>query len=264
MKHILPLNYVITSLALLLLLTACKPDVKPTVTYEENIKKNLRLSHVFVPPSDAYPPYTLLHYIKGEGFQQVCEASEVTGIAEENLSRELVSKNLSNSAMSKAYNLNYGVALAQKGVGYAGVDYQDIKNVVITLEKGKIISMPSVHISDVNRTISTGKCAEDIKFFTSTQPNSKFFIPREVYQYSMKYSILDKDGVNITAKLSKNLQKVVLANAGIDVDNEEIMTMDGDELYIGFKGAAMSNGMIPKGIREKSFIDVTQLVKSIQ
>jgi hypothetical protein len=264
MKHILPLNYVITSLALLLLLTACKPDVKPTVTYEENIKKNLRLSHVFVPPSDAYPPYTLLHYIKGEGFQQVCEASEVTGIAEENLSRELVSKNLSNSTMSKAYNLNYGVALAQKGVGYAGVDYQDIKNVVITLEKGKIISMPSVHISDVNRTISTGKCAEDIKFFTSTQPNSKFFIPREVYQYSMKYSILDKDGVNITAKLSKNLQKVVLANAGIDVDNEEIMTMDGDELYIGFKGAAMSNGMIPKGIREKSFIDVTQLVKSIQ
>jgi hypothetical protein len=121
-----------------------------------------------------------------------------------------------------------------------------------------------VHISDVNRTISTGKCAEDIKFFTSTQPNSKFFIPREVYQYSMKYSILDKDGVNITAKLSKNLQKVVLANAGIDVDNEEIMTMDGDELYIGFKGAAMSNGMIPKGIRKKSFIDVTQLVKSIQ
>jgi hypothetical protein len=263
MKHILPLNY-ITSISLLLLLTACKPDVKPTVTYEENIKKNLRLSHVFVPPSDAYPPYTLLHYVKGEGFQQVCEASEVTGIAEENLSKELVSKNLSNSTMSKAHNLNYGVHLTQKGVGYAGVAYKDIRNVVITLEKGKIISMPSVHISDVNKTISTGKCAEDIKFFTATQPNSKFFIPREVYQYSMKYSILDKDGINITAKLSKNLQKVVLANAGIDVDNEEIMTMEGNELYIGFKGAAMSTGMIPKGIREKSFIDVTQLVKAMQ
>jgi len=264
MKHILALNYLLPSSALLLLLTACTPTVTPTVTYEENIKKNLRLSHVFVPPSNAYPPYTLLHYVEGEGFQQVCEASEVTGIAEENLSKALVAKNLSNSTVSKGHNLNYGVHLAQKGVGYAGVAYQDIKNVVITLENGKIISMPSVHISDVNKTISTGKCAEDIKFFTATKPNSKFFIPREVYQYSMKYSILDKDGVNVTAKLSKNLQKVVLANAGIDVAKEDVMTMDGNDLYIGFKGAAMSNGMIPKGIREKSFFDVTQLVKGMQ
>ncbi len=260
MKRTLPLS----SLALLLLFTACTPEPAPTVTYEENIKKNLRLSHVFVPPSDAYPPYTLLHYLKGEGFQQVCEASEVTGIAEENLSKKLVSKNLSNSTMHKSYNINYGVNLLQKGVGFGGVDYQNIKNVVITLENGKIISMPSIHISDVNRTLSTGKCAEDIKFFKNDNPNSKFYIPREVYQYSMKYSILDKDGVDITAKLSKNLQKVVLANAGIDIDKEDIMTMDGNELYIGFKGTAMSKGITPKGIHESSFLDVTNLVKSIK
>jgi len=264
MKHILPLNYFLLASALMLLFTACSPKVKPMVTYEEKIKKNLRLSHVFVPPSDAYPPYTLLHYLKGEGFQQVCEASEVTGIAEENLSKKLVSRNLSNSTMHKNYNINYGVNLLQKGVGYAGIDYQNIKNVVITLEDGKIISMPSVHISDVNKTLSTGKCAEDIKFFKNDNPNSKFYIPREVYQYNMKYSILDKDGIDITAKLSKNLQKVVLANAGINIDKEDVMTMDGNELYIGFKGAAMSKGIAPKGIREKSFLDVTQLIKSIK
>ncbi len=260
MKQILSLS----SLALLLLFTACAPEPEPTVTYEENVKKNLRLSHVFVPPSDAYPPYTLLHYLKGEGFQQVCEASEVTGVAEENLSKKLVSKNLSNSTMSKSYNLNYGVNLSQKGVGFGGVDYQNIKNVVITLENGKIISMPSVHISDVNKTLSTGKCAEDIKFFKNDNPNSKFYIPREVYQYSMKYSILDKNGVDITAKLSKNLQKVVLANAGIDIDKESVMTMNGKELYIGFKGAAIGKGITPKGIPENSFLDVTDLVKSIK
>jgi hypothetical protein len=264
MKLLLPLNYTITSLSLLLLLTACNPDVKPTVTYEEKIKESLKLSHVFVPPSDAYPPYTLLHYLKGEGFQQVCEASEVTGIAEENLSKKLVSKNISNSTVDRSYNINYGVNLLEKGVNYAGISYQNIKKVVITLKNGKIISMPSVHISDVNRTLSTGKCAEDIKFFKHDNPNSKFYIPREVYQYSMRYSILDKDGVDITAKLPKNLQRVILSNAGIDINKEDVMTMDGDDLYIGFKGAAISKGIRPKRIEPKSFIDVTSLVKSIK
>lgn len=264
MKHIPALNYLLPSFTLLLLLTACTPKVQPIDSYEEKIKNSLRLSHVFVPPSDAYPPYTLLHYVKGEGFQQVCEASEVTGIADENLSKKLVAKNLSNSSMSKSYNLSYGVHLAQKGMGYAGVAYQDIKNVVITLENGKIISMPSVHISDVNKTLSTGKCAEDIKFFKNDNPNSKFYIPREVYQYTMKYSILDKNGVNITAKLSKNLQKVILAGAGIDVTNGDVMTMNGNDLYIGFKGAAIGKGVTTKGIQEKSFLDVTSVVKSIK
>ena len=264
MKYIGLLKYLLPSSALLLLFTACDPKVQPVVSYEEKVKETLRLSHVFVPPSDAYPPYTLLHYLEGEGFQQVCEASEVTGIPEENLSKALVAKNLSNSSMSKSYNLSYGVHLAQKGMGYAGVAYQDIKDVVITLENGKIISMPSVHISDVNKTLSTGKCAEDIRFFKKAQPNSKFFIPREVYQYTMKYSILDKNGVNITSKLSKNLQKVILAGAGIDVANGDVMTMNGNDLYIGFKGAAISKGITPKGIQEKSFLDVTSVVKNIK
>ena len=260
MKHILPLS----SLTLLLMFTACDPKVQPTVTYEENIKKTLRLSHVFIPPSDAYPPYTLLHYLKGQGFQQICEATEVTGLSEENLTKKTVTKNLSNSSIQKSHNQSYGVTLSQKGIGHAGIAYQDIKNVVITLEKGKIISVPSIYMSDVNRTISTGKCAEEIKFFKGTVAGSKFFIPREVYQYSMKYSILDKNGLNITAKLSKNLQKVVLANAGVEIDNKNIMSMDGQDLYIGFKGVPMSNGMTPKSIRQKSFLDVTQLVKSIK
>jgi len=176
----------------------------------------------------------------------------------------MVSKNLASTNMSKEYNQSYGVNLSQKGIGHAGIAYQDIKNVVITLNRGKIISVPSIYMSDVNKTISTGKCAEEIKFFKGTVAGSKFFIPREVYQYSMKYSILDKNGINITAKLAKNLQKIILANAGIDVENKELMSMDGKNLYIGFKGVPMSNGITPKGIREKSFLDVTSLVKEMK
>lgn len=264
MTKILPSTSLVSSLALLLLFTACNPKVSPTVSYEENIKKNLQLSHVFIPPSDAYPPYTLLHYVEGEGFQQICEATAVTGLSEENLTKKMVANSLSTTSIYKNHNQSYGVHLSQKGIGHAGIAYQDIKNVVITLDQGKIISVPSIYMSDVNKTISTGKCAEEIKFFKGTVPGSKFFIPREVYQYNMKYSILDKNGLNITAKLAKNLQKVVLANAGIAVENKEIMTMNGEELYIGFKGAPMSNRVVPKGMREKSFLDVTNLVQNIK
>ena len=42
------------------------------------------------------------------------------------------------------------------------------------------------------------------------------------------------------------------------------MAMNGQDLYIGFKGVPMSNRMTPKSIRQRSFLDVTQLVNSIK
>ena len=65
-------------------------------------------------------------------------------------------------------------------------------------------------------------------------------------------------------KISQIVQKVVLANTGIDIDEEDIMTMDGNELYIGFKGTAIGKGITPKSIHKNSFLDVTDLVKSIK
>ena len=102
------------SLSALLFLTACQPNPEPTVTYGQNIKNKLKLSHVFIPPSDAYPPYTLLHYLPETGFQQVCEASEITNLSNEEVKEKLVYKNLANSNTYKGSNTSYGVHLGKK------------------------------------------------------------------------------------------------------------------------------------------------------
>jgi hypothetical protein len=252
------------SLTALLFLTGCDPKIEPTITYEQNLKKKLHLDHVFIPPSDAYPPYTLLYFHPKDGYKQVCSTSSITNLSEEEIKEKLVYKNLANSSTYKGDNTEYNIHLGKEEIAKAGVESKNINLLSISLEKGKIISMPSEHISDAIEIIKTGKCAKDIEGFVYDRPESKFFIPLEVYMYTINYSILDKSGVDITAELSSGLQKLILQDAGVNFDSGEIMNMNGKDLYVGFKGIRYNNGIITKGRPKSNIIDVTALVKEIK
>lgn len=252
------------SLTSLLLLTACH-HTQPTVTYEENIHQKMKIPYVFVPPTNAYPPYTLLHYVKGEGFQQVCQATDILNVEPQKLPLIQVESNIANTEISKNYLGVYGVHLTKKEIASANIAYADIKEVHVSLGNGKQISIPSVSISDVFKNMKEGRCAEDIKIFDANIENSKFYIPREVYQYTMKYSIIDQNGINITTALSKNLQKIILAKAGVNISDTEGMNMEGENLYIGFRGIPITpNNIQIKSIGSATVLDVTELVKKIK
>lgn len=251
-------------LASLLLLTACSQN-EPTVTYEQNIHQKMRIPYVFVPPTHAYPPYSLLHYVEGQGFQQVCEASSILNIDAEELPEILVESDIANTEISRNHVGVYGVHLSKKELATANIAYGKIKEVQVTLSNGKQVSMPSVSISDVFRNMAEGKCAQDIKIFDISIKNSKFYIPREVYQYTMQYSIMNKNGMNITAELSPNLQKIILAKAGINISDTQAMDIKGKNLFIGFRGIPINpESMSTKALRSNTVLDVTELVKKIK
>ena len=251
-------------LASLLLLTACSQN-KPTLTYEQNIHQKMRIPYVFVPPTNAYPPYTLLHYVKGQGFQQVCQATSILNVDAEKVPELQVESDIANTEISKNHVGVYGVHLSKKEIATANIAYGKIKEVRVALSNGKQVSMPSVSISDAFKNMTEGKCADDIKIFDTNIENSKFYIPREVYQYTMKYSIIDSNGINVTAELSPNLQKIILAKAGINISDTQGMNMEGKNLFIGFRGIPI-NPDTPrvKALRSNSVLDVTELVKKIQ
>lgn len=251
-------------LASLLLFTACIGS-KPTVTYEQNIHEKMRIPYVFVPPTNAYPPYTLLHYVEGEGFQQVCQATSILNVEPEKLPEIQVESDIANTEISKNHVGVYGVHLTKEEIGTANIAYGKVKEVRIALSNGKQISMPSVSISQVFKNMEEGPCADDIRVFDANIENSKFYIPRQVYKYTLKYSIIDQDGVNITAGLSKSLQKVILAKAGINISDTEGMGMDGKDLFIGFRGIPVNLDTPDiKASRSSTVLDVTELVKRIK
>ncbi|MBU1668693.1 hypothetical protein KKC13_09750 [bacterium] len=254
----------IIPLASLLLFTACS-QVEPTVTYEENIHQKMKIPYVFVPPTNAYPPYTLLHYVEGEGFQQVCQATSILNVEPEKLPLIQVESDIANTEISKNHMGVYGVHLTKEEIGTANIAYGKVKEVRVSLSNGKQISMPSVSISQAFKNMEEGPCADDIRVFDANIENSKFYIPREVYKYTMKYSIIDQDGINITAGLSSSLQKVILAKAGINISDTEGMKIEGEDLFIGFRGIPVNlNTPEVKALRSTTVLDVTELVKRIK
>jgi hypothetical protein len=76
---------------------------------------------------------------------------------------------------------------------------------------------------------------------------------------------LDKSGINITAGLTPKSQKMILANAGINLNNGEDLNISGEELYIGFRGFPLNtDGHSATKSLDNSVLDVTDLVKSIK
>ena len=251
-------------LTALLLLTACV-GTKPSVTYEQNIHENMRIPYVFVPPTNAYPPYTLLQYTKREGFQQVCQATSILNVDATQLPLLQVESNIANTEISKNFVGVYAVHLSKEEIGSATLAYGNIKEVRVSLTNGKQISMPSISIAQAFKNMQEGTCADDIRVFNDNIKGSKFYIPREVYKYTIKYTIIDQDGMNITAGLSENLQKIILAKAGITIADTEGMKIEGEELFIGFRGIPVnSNKSDRKADDSSSVLDVTELVKRIK
>ena len=80
--------YVLNRLLLLytlFLLTACMtPNL--TENYVKTTSYNLNIEHIFIPPSNEYHPFSLLHYSKKSGYTVLCSASTLSDFSEEELS----------------------------------------------------------------------------------------------------------------------------------------------------------------------------------
>ena len=251
----------------LLLFTACvEPNLKNP--YINTIAKNLAIEHVFVPPSTKHHPYSLLHYSEKSGYSVLCSASILSGIAEENLSKEIKENNISNTKIAINKSLEFGVSLSKADVGSTNIGYQNIKFLMINLTNGKEITMPSMHMYTALKNLKNSECKEDILIYKNSHPDSKYYIPKTIYRYTISSTVLDQNHFDITAQVPSSLKQLIFARASAKAGSIGNMDFSGENLYIGFNGIIVTHkvsSIVPKGITPKDAVfDVTEMIQKIQ
>jgi hypothetical protein len=241
---------------------------KLTDTYVETASYNLDIEHIFIPPSDEYHPFSLLHYSKKSGYTVLCSASILSDIAEENLSKTLKESNIPDTKLAVGSTLKFGISLNKTDVAGIGFDYKKIKSLVVTLTNGKKITMPSMHMYTAQENLEKSQCKKDISIYLDSDKDSKYYIPNSMYRYTIKSSIFDQNHVDITAEVPSTLKQLIFARASAKSGSIGNMDFSGENLYIGFNGITLSHKfspIIPKGIVRKDMIfDVTKIINKIQ
>ena len=257
----------IIPLLTLFLLTSCiAPKIKDP--YIKATSYNLNIEHIFVPPSDEYHPFSLLHYSKKSGYTVLCSASILSNIPKENLSKELKESNIPNTKLATGSTLEFGVSLSKADVAGIDFDYKKIKSLAITLTNGKKITMPSMHMYTAQENLRSSECKKEISIYLDSYTDSKYYIPNSMYRYTIKSSILDHNHVDITAEVPSALKRLIYAKASAKSGSIGSMNFSGENLYIGFNGITLTNKfspIIPKDVfRRDTILDVTKTIKKIQ
>ena len=260
------LNKLILFFILFLLSSCMSPQFKDT--YVNTTSYNLNIEHIFMPPSDEYHPFSLLHHSKKSGYTVLCSASILTNIAEENLSQELKESTIPDSKLAAGSVLKFGVSLSAVDVAGIGFDYKKIKALAVTLTNGKKITMPSMHMYTAQENLASSECKKEISIYLDSHKDSKYYIPNSIYRYSIKSSILDINHVDITAEVPSVLKELIFAKVSANKGNIGKMNFSGENLYIGFNGITLTHKfspIIPKDIVRKDMVfDVTKIVNKIQ
>ena len=249
------------------LLTACASQ-KFKDPYVKTTAYNLNIEHVFMPPSDEYHPYSLLHYSKKSGYTVLCSASILSNIPEENLSKELKESNIPDIKMATGSSLKFDLALTSADVENIGLDYKNIKYLLINLSQGKKVTMPSMYMYKAQENLANSECKREISIYSDSHEDSKYYIPNSMYKYTISSSIFDQNNVDITAKIPSSLKQLIFAKASTSAGSIGNMNFSGENLYIGFNGLTLTHKfspIIPKNIIKKEIVfDVTKMVHKIQ
>jgi hypothetical protein len=255
--------------------------------YQKFVKDDLKIPYVYIPPNNLDLPYTLIQSTPDGNFLTICQATQLTGIKKENMPNEIQYSDTSTYGVTDTASATFDVKVGKDQLGNADVKYSRINKVKLTLDHGRIVTLPNVGIAEVVRNIAATDCKENIRLIAKEIPDSKFLIPMQLYAYNMDYHILTEDNLDVTAELPKELTQAILTNVGLGYKSSKEVTQAGSNLNIGFRGTPIDASLASILVTEESFssmvilhgtalpdlkgklketekvIDVTSLVKEI-
>lgn len=209
-------------------------------TYESFIKEELQIPNVFVPSSNEGHPYSLFMAKKGSNFEQVCSATMLTGLSEDNIKNIRVTSRTPDTGFVRGSTANFDVELKSADVGGLNVNYAMKYRVELVLTDGKVYSLPDVSISEVLQKIHTTTCAADVAVYRGGDESIKFYMPTHMYSYNVVYHIFSGSGGVAAIKLPPEVEKIILAKLGISYSGGSDKAMSSEGLYVGFRGAAIT------------------------
>jgi hypothetical protein len=198
----------------------------------------------------------------------LCGVNVLSNIAEENLTSKLKESRIANTNLASGSISKFAINLTKADVGSANIGYANIKFLQISLSNGKKITMPSMHMYIARENLQKSRCKEEIKIYSKANKESRYFIPNSMYKYTIKSSILDQNGLDITAKIPPSLQRIIFAKAGIGFASTSSMQISGKDLYIGFNGLSVTDAFLSiesKALRPQDIVlNVTDLINQIK
>lgn len=230
MNRIARVSKIATLLMLSVFLWGCNGE-----EYEDQIN-DMKIEHVYLPPTTAYYPYTLLAYTKKSGYTSACSAVYVLGKSTlDEVKSSVTSNGIAEITVAKSSVKEYEIKLDADDKGKLEAKYRDIAKIKLILKNGNQFEFPLIHYSEAKKNI-VRNCGKDIQERYKDHPDEKYFLPTVVYGYDMDYQLFSQNGTQITGEVPKEVLKVVSAKIGINVDNQQELMMKGNNMFIGFNG----------------------------
>lgn len=253
------------------------------MNYTKFVKRELKIPYVYIPPNNLDHPYTLVQSTPEGNYMVACPATLLTGIKKEDLPNKLKYSDTSTFGVTNTASVTFKVKLEEEQLGALDAKYTRINKVQLSLDGGKLVTLPDVSLAEVVKSIASTHCKDDLRILVANNPDSKFLIPMQLYAYNIDYHIYTEDGAEVTATLPPQVTQLVLATVGLGYKSGTDITMMGRNLYVGFRGTPLDatlaslleqqspmvvlKGVLPEltaKLKEKEkVIDVTSLVKEL-
>jgi hypothetical protein len=257
---------------ILLIFAAMSMAMGGCTSYEKSVRENLKIPHVFVPPNDAYQPYTLLHYDGKSNFTPVCSVELLTNKTKDDLNKIIESRRIVDLRIRRNSDIKFEINLNSDDLGEVHAKYNDISAITISFTNGRQLNFPTIEVADIYAAFKSTRCADNIRIFSNELETSRFLLPIVVFGYDLDYKVFTKSGGNITGELPEEVMKLVAAEIDINFVSSNSLKMAGNGVYIGFRGLPVEKSifellwnkpqLISQPNNDEYVLDVTDIINN--
>lgn len=206
-------------------------------TYEQMIRQELKIEHIFPIPSNSWVPGIIVHYHPDYGYQKACNPWDVLKISEEEYNRLLKDSNTSNVNLKTKSVLATDLDFTKEEIAELGSEYSGIKSVNFILTNGKTVEYNgSLAKIIIDATRPDNSCAIDIYVIKQSHPDARFFAIRELYAYDFNYEVITSGKSKTNVKLSPKATQIIAAKLNMKTSTNSEISFSGEKMYIGFNG----------------------------
>lgn len=234
-------NKIFFNIAGIFLLCALLGCSSYTDKYRALVQKEMKIREVYNVPSSAYTPLTLLYHTNKEGYNQVCNVQQVTGISRNDFIENHTDRfSSANFGIVRNKDLQAKIKLEAVELQNLGVqaEYADVYQAILSLRNGLLYQSKDVTIETALNNIKNpnGQCIQNLRPIVRSKPDARFYLTSTVYGYDIDYQVKNSAGVNVSATLPEAVLKVIKAELGADFKNATDAQLEGKQLFIGFNG----------------------------
>lgn len=216
-------------------------------TWQKEVRKNLRIEHVYDRPSTAYGPATVVLYTKNSGHTRACWAWQLLKLDFGNIKendykskaevcrKNLVSFPITDVKIKKTGHIKIGIKLSAQDKAKLSAEYHKISEVSIDLTNGCQYEAPAT-IKELEEMISKFSCDDSILLRLSRNPKAKVFLVLTTYGYDIDISVKVGKEWKFESELPPEVLDVISAKLNINAKKDKELRVYGNQLYIGFNG----------------------------